>query len=67
MTCGDAALVGGHYHDAGVADPWDTTYTADMNGVAIGSFTVETSIAFGDQNGHAVVVHLDGTRLPFVR
>ena len=40
-TCDDADGVGGHYYDGLSDDPWTTTYTSNVQGVAKIGFSME--------------------------
>jgi Cu/Zn superoxide dismutase len=64
-TCRTASAVGGHYWTpATMTDPWNTTWSSDGNGNAIGSFNVSTGYQYAGNLGHALVVHLpNGTRV----
>jgi len=64
-SCADNSSVGGHYYDdSWRADPWDTTWDSDAEGVASGSFILDTGHGANQNLGHAVVVHAsDGTRV----
>jgi len=60
-TCDDAALVGGHYWDVTVTDPWTTTggaiYKTNSDGFGLGKFSVNAGFDADENIGHAVVVH----------
>ena len=62
-TC--TADAGGHYYTGTVTtDPWTNAYTAQEDGTASASVTVETGGTSSDINGHSFVVHAyDGTRI----
>jgi len=71
-TCDDAALVGGHYWDAGTngtnPDPWTTAngavYSTNEDGIASGNFLVTSEYGYAENKDHAVVVHAaDGSRV----
>jgi len=58
-SCDTAAAVLGHYYRAATIpkDPWTTTYTADVAGVATGSFDMTCGYDLLEVSSHAVVVH----------
>jgi len=57
-SCAAASDVLGHYYSSGIStDPWTTTYTADSDGGASGSFDVVCGYDLGEVAAHAVVVH----------
>ena len=67
FSCDDSDLVGGHFFDGLIQDPWTTRYSANADGVALvdltmPDFTLQPRIARG-VGGRTVVVHLpDGSR-----
>ncbi|KAK3242386.1 hypothetical protein CYMTET_47923 [Cymbomonas tetramitiformis] len=64
-SCAEASEVGGHYYSpTNGSDPWElTAYTADSGGAAEGSFEISSGHPYGENSGHAFVVHLsNGTR-----
>eukprot|EP00041_Stephanoeca_diplocostata_P039590 m.1637119 g.1637119 ORF g.1637119 m.1637119 type:complete len:2167 (+) comp25481_c0_seq1:68-6568(+) len=65
-TCDAAALVGGHYwQPMNMTDPWNVImWTSDASGRAVGNVTVTSGFGYGDNIGHALVVHAsNGTRI----
>jgi len=60
-TCDDDALVGGHYWDATVSDPWTTAggaiYQTNSDGLGLGTFSLNAGFDAEENIGHAVVVH----------
>jgi len=60
-TCDDAALVGGHYWDDTVSDPWTTaggaSYETNSGGYGLGKFSLNAGYDAEENIGHAVVVH----------
>jgi len=63
-TCSSAKLVGGHYYDTESLsiDPWNTEWTSDANGDALGDFTIDSNYALEDNYGHAFVIHLSNAK-----
>ena len=59
-VCTNASAVGGHYWiptPTITSDPWNTTWTSDSTGRAVGNFTVSTGVGYSGNVWHAIVVH----------